>query len=148
MAVTTQVIPARPSAVWAVLADASRYAEWVLGAKAIRGQEGDWPRPGARFHHTVGMGPFRIRDNTEVRSCEPGRRLVLETRVRPWGVAIVSLELDADPGGTRVRMDESPIAPRLLRLLRPLLLPLTVARNQQALRRLGDIAADTETSDG
>lgn len=140
VATTTRHLDAPPEQVWAVLADAHRYAEWVVGASTIRGVEGDWPQPGARFHHKVGVWPLRIRDDTTVVDCDPPRRLVLEARVRPFGVARIELLLQAEGAGTTVSMIEVPTAPFVARWATPLLDPLTDRRNAEALRRLATAA--------
>jgi len=77
MARTTIQVSAPPEAVFAVLSDPFTYAQWVVGCKEIRRVDGDWPEPGATFHHSVGLGPITVRDTTSVEACEPGRRLVL-----------------------------------------------------------------------
>jgi uncharacterized protein YndB with AHSA1/START domain len=135
MAITARDIPALPDQVWAVLADPMRYAEWVVGAQEVRGFDGEWPARGARFHHTVGLGPIRIHDNTSVLECTPSRRLVLRARARPFGHARVELELTASEGGTRVEMTEEPTSP-VAKFGRRVLDPLIHTRNVEALRRL------------
>jgi len=136
---TTDVDAAR---IWDVLADAHGYAEWVMGAKTIRGEEGRWPEPGAAFHHTVGVGPLQVRDNTVVEEMEPGRRLVLRARFRPIGVARIRLELHPDGDGCRVEMEEHVVRPALLAHAEPLLDPLIRLRNTESLRRLEGAARD------
>jgi uncharacterized protein YndB with AHSA1/START domain len=135
MAVTTRDIPASPDEVWAVLADPKRYADWVVGAKEVRGLEGDWPAPGARFHHTVGLGPIHIHDSTSVLESSPPRRLILRARARPLGHARIALELTQSGVGTRVVMTEEPTSP-LASLGQRVLDPLIHTRNVEALRRL------------
>jgi len=107
MAITTRDIPALPDQVWAVLADPLRYAEWVVGAQEVRCFDGEWPEPGARFHHRVGLGPVHIHDDTWVLESTPPRRLVLRARVRPFGHARVALELFACEAGTRVEIEHA-----------------------------------------
>ena len=99
-------IDAPADAVFAVLADADAYAQWVVGAKEIRSSDPDWPNVGSRFYHSVGAGAATIDDSTAVLACEPERRLELEVRFRPAGVARVSLELEAQGASTRVTMRE------------------------------------------
>jgi|SRR6185437_4476888 len=135
MAITTRDIPALPDQVWAVLADPLRYAEWVVGAQEVRCFDGEWPEPGARFHHRVGLGPVHIHDDTSVLESTPPRRLVLRARVRPFGHARVALELFACEAGTRVEIDEEPTSPAA-RVGRKVLDPFIHLRNVEALRRL------------
>src|ERR1700722_16671426 len=108
MATTTTEIPANPEQVWAVLADPEKYAAWVVGAKEVRGSEGNWPSEGARFHHTVGIGFLQLRDQTSVLECDQPHRLVLEARVRPFGLARVEIQLSSSADGTLVTMTEEP----------------------------------------
>src|SRR5689334_10614757 len=65
------VIDASREQVFAVLADGPRYHEWVMGAADVRAADVEWPAPGARIHHSTGVGPLTIDDSTEVVECEP-----------------------------------------------------------------------------
>jgi uncharacterized protein YndB with AHSA1/START domain len=132
-------VSAPPKAVFAMLADAYHYAEWVVGAREIRGVEGDWPSPGSRFFHSVGAGPFTLNDQTEVIESDPPRRLVLEARVRPLMIALVTLTVTASREGSEVVMEEHPVGPAPIRVIAPLLDPLTSKRNMTALHRLKDL---------
>ena len=146
-AVTTKEVPGSPGHVWNVLADGSQYAEWVVGANRIRDVESDWPAVGSRFHHTVGIWPLHLRDNTVVKECEPGHRLVLEARARPVGRARVEMTLLEIPTGTRIVMTEEAISPTVARWSSPLLAPLIHVRNVEALRRLADLCEESESAD-
>jgi uncharacterized protein YndB with AHSA1/START domain len=141
MAVTTLHLDQPPEAVFAVLADPWRYAEWVVGAKKVRDVDADWPRPGSRFHHRVGVGPLTIDDSTVVEEIEPPRRMVLRARARPAGVARVTIELTPAGGGTDVRMTEVPIDGPSRWLDNPILEWLIDLRNRRSLGRLAELAA-------
>ena len=134
------VIKAPVHTVWAVLADAHSYGDWVVGAKDIRSVEGRWPERGSRFHHTVGMGPLNLKDNTKVLESEPNHRIVLEARARPFGRARVEIILSMVGAGTTVAMEEEIISPAVVRALNPALDPLARARNNKALKRLAGLA--------
>ena len=136
MATTERFMPVAPEAVWDALADAGRYADWVVGSKAIRGADADWPAPGARLHHTIGIGPLAISDHTESLEAQPPRRLRMVARARPLGSADVVMELEPEAGGTLVRMSERPGGPLSLLALNPLLGLATKARNAESLHRL------------
>ena len=56
-------MPVPPEAVWDVLAEPGSYGYWVVGSKAIRDADPDWPAPGSKFHHTIGFGPFTVADH-------------------------------------------------------------------------------------
>ncbi len=130
------VIEAPPEAVFAVLADARSYRHWVVGAHEIRGVEGEWPAVGSRFFHTVGVGPFKTKDNTMVTAVEPNRRLELEARARPAGVARVVFTLRPVAGGTEIEIEEYPIRGAAKLLHSPIQDAVIKARNAETLRRL------------
>jgi uncharacterized protein YndB with AHSA1/START domain len=135
-------VEAPPAEVFAVLTDPDSYGFWVVGSKTIRGHDRTWPRPGSRFHHTVGVGPVKLRDDTKVLDIEKDRRLVLEARVRPFGTAVVDIELQRKRRGkaTKVTMHESGCRGALARVWNPLFDALTYARNAVALQRLKRLA--------
>ncbi len=129
-------ISSPPEDVFAVLADARSFAYWVVGAKSIRGTDGDWPSEGAVFHHTVGVGPIKLKDHTRVLECRPPNRLVLEAVAGPLGSARVMLELRPEKGGTGVRMEELPLRGLVTLIPRFLLEFPTRIRNERSLDRL------------
>jgi uncharacterized protein YndB with AHSA1/START domain len=129
-----------PETVWEVLADPDGYRYWVVGSKAIRDADPDFPAPGTRFHHTIGSGPFTLRDHTEVLDSEPARLLRLRALGRPLGTATVTLELTPEDGGTSVRMSENPDGPFALLALNPLVHVTTKLRNAESLMRLEELA--------
>jgi Polyketide cyclase / dehydrase and lipid transport len=136
MSVNEQTTEAKPATVWSVLADAESYGHWVVGAREVRAVEGDWPTPGATFHHTQGLGPLPIiKDTTSVLEEEEGRRLKIEVRIRPWLVGHVEFQLEEVDAGTRIRMHES-TQTGVLFPLKPLLDRLFKARNVESIRRL------------
>ena len=97
--------------VWEVLADGWTYAQWVVGNSRIRAVDDDWPAPGSRILHSVGVWPMVIDDETVVLDSTPQEELVLLARVSPFGAARVAIRLsDIDSGtgesGCRIEMDE------------------------------------------
>ena len=51
--------------VFEVVSDPRTYPDWLVGAQEIRSVDEDWPQPGSRFHHRVGLvGPLTIPDST------------------------------------------------------------------------------------
>jgi uncharacterized protein YndB with AHSA1/START domain len=132
---------ASPDAVFAVLADGERYADWVVGAKKIRSVDADWPAPGSELRHKVGVGPIEIKDRSTVTAVEPGRSITLRVRARPAGVAEVHVEVvPADDGGTDITMEEHPVEGVAKAIDNPLQRLLLKGRNLEALRRLGNLA--------
>lgn len=131
---------APPEAVWRVLADTRSYDYWVVGSKEIRAAEPEWPAPGSRFHHTIGVGPLRTGDHTVVLDAERGRLLRMRAKGRPFGTATVTIELTPRGAGTSVRITEG--LDGLFAPLRfhPLIHVITRARNAESLMRLEELA--------
>ena len=136
---------APPEFVWSVLADGWMYATWVVGASRIREVDPDWPATGSRIHHSVGLWPTLMDDNTrspEV-SATPGRccELVLQARAWPAGEAQVRLLVAparADHSTVSIVEDVTAGPGRLVpRAARQLLI---VPRNKETLQRLALIA--------
>lgn len=135
MTVNEIEVDAPPAAVWAVLADPPSYEEWVVGNKAIRDHDPNWPAPGTEFAHKVGFGPLAVKDKTVSLEGSPSHRLALNVRALPVGHGIVTFELSEAGAGTLVRMEECP-AGGPIKPLWPLFAPLVKVRNAETLRRL------------
>jgi uncharacterized protein YndB with AHSA1/START domain len=134
------LIAAPRERVFAVLAEPSSYAEWLVGTKQVRGAEGGWPKPGARMHHSVGAGPVTIDDSTEVLECDEPARLVLLARLGPLGEFKVDLRLEQVEGdATKVTMLEGPVE-GISRFAGPAGDAFGYARNALSLRRLKELA--------
>jgi len=129
---------ATPEQIWAVLADPLCYDRWVVGAQDIRTADGTWPEPASSLHHTSGLGPLHLKDNTKVVESEPPRRLVLEARGRPIGIARVEIRLEPKGSATLVTMVEHPVRPTAANELNLVLSPFLHTRNAEALSRLED----------
>ena len=129
-----------PEAVWAVLSDPGGYAYWVVGSKRIRDAEPDWPAPGSKFHHTIGVGPLTLDDHTVSLEAEPPRRLKLRAKGRPAGTATVVLELEPHAGGTLVQITENPDGVYAPMALNPVVHVATKLRNAESLMRLEELA--------
>ncbi len=130
-------IDATPECVFEVLLDVGTYPQWVVGCQEIRGCDPSWPSPGARFHHRVGVGPLAVDDSTAIVSVEPPRRLVLEARAGPAGVAEVVFEVTPEAAGSRVRISERPVGGAAATLRNTVQDGLLEFRNVETLRRLG-----------
>jgi uncharacterized protein YndB with AHSA1/START domain len=140
VATNERFMNAPPEAVWAVLADPGGYAYWVVGSKRIRDAEPEWPAPGSKFHHTIGVGPLTLDDHTVSLEAEPPRRLKLRAKGRPAGTATVILELEPRAGGTQVRITENPDGVFSPMALNPLVHVATKLRNAESLMRLEELA--------
>jgi uncharacterized protein YndB with AHSA1/START domain len=136
----TRFMPVPPQAVWDALADPRGFGYWVVGSKTVRDADPDWPAPGSKFHHTVGLGPFEASDHTESVEADPPRRLKLRAKVRPLGTASVTLDMTPKDGGTVVRITENPDGVfRPLAFLPPLQV-FSLLRNAESLMRLEELA--------
>jgi hypothetical protein len=140
LATNERFMPVPPTAVWAALADARGYGYWVVGSKAIRAADPGWPAPGTKIHHTVGVGPLRLGDHTEVLESRGPERLQLRAKGRPFGTAKITLALAPRDGGTVVTMRERPDGLTAMLNLNPLVQVLTKARNSESLMRLEELA--------
>jgi hypothetical protein len=140
VAVNERFMPVPPAALWASLADPAGYGYWVVGSKVIRDADPEWPAPGSKFHHTIGVGPIRVSDHTEALEAEAPSLLRMRTKGRPLGTATVTIEMRARDDGTVVRMTEKPDGLTSILTLNPLLHILTKARNAESLARLEELA--------
>ena len=140
MARNEHLIHAPPETVFGVLSDPRSYAYWVLGSEEIRDADVTWPAPGSRFHHTVKIGPVRLKDHSEVEDVRPGRFLQLRVKGRPLGTARVKLELERVDGATRVTMIEDPADTPTALIFNPLTHLLVRGRNTRSLDRLAELA--------
>lgn len=143
MARNLATFPVPIKQVFAVLADPKTYAYWVVGSDSIRDADASWPAVGSKLHHRLGAGPFKLNDNTEVLEVTEPVHIVLQARARPLGTARVILDL-IDLGGdhTQVTMVEGPGDPISRLLHNPVTDFLLRRRNDEALRRLGQLAAE------
>jgi uncharacterized protein YndB with AHSA1/START domain len=102
----TRDIAAPRQRVWEVMADGWSYSQWVVGNSRMRAVDNDWPAPGSRILHSIGVWPAVIDDETVVLSCTPQEELVLLAKLGPLGAARITLRLSDIPEGCRVEMAE------------------------------------------
>ncbi len=140
MARNEHLIQAPPETVFGVLSDPRSYAYWVVGSEEIRDADVTWPAQGSRFHHTVKIGPLRLKDDSEVEEVRPGQFLQLKVKGRPLGTARVKIALERADGGTRVTMVEDPGNTLSALMFNPLMHLLVRARNVWSLDRLAELA--------
>ncbi len=140
MAVRPVLIRRPPSAVWAVLADGTRYAEWVVGTADSQPVEGTWPEVGASLRYTIRVGPAELHGRTVVRACEPVSQLELEAQSRLVGTARIGIDLRPwGEGRTLVTIDEHPLTGPGGRLHTMLSDAILQVRNRRMVRRLGHV---------
>ena len=141
MTVVRRRTSAPPDAVYAVLADGWRYADWVVGAKTIREVDDTWPAVGSRFHHKVGVGPVELRDSSVCEAVDPGHALSLRVKAFPAGAARVRIVLEpTGDGGTEIIMEEHPLEGFARRFDNPVQRAALRVRNIESLRRLARLA--------
>lgn len=140
MSRTRRLVTVPPEQVWEVLADGWMYPLWVVGAARMREVDDTWPAPGSKLHHSVGLWPALIDDETVVRACEPGRMLRLRARGWPAGEADVVITLTPQDGGTLVEIEEDAVKGPGRLMPKPVRAPLIAWRNVESLRRLAHVA--------
>jgi uncharacterized protein YndB with AHSA1/START domain len=130
-------VSAPREAVFAVLGDARRYADWVVGTSSVHAVDESFPARGSRFGARIAVGPISDDAVTTVLECDEPRRLVLRTRTRRLGAVQIELELEERAEDvTLVTLREHALGNRLVRLALALGDPLLSARNRRSLRRL------------
>jgi len=144
MATNTREIKTVPDRVWDVLSDGWLYPTWVVGATRMRDVERHWPEVGAKLHHSAGVWPAVVNDNTEVLECEPGRYLRLQARGWPLGEAEVAITLTPSGPNTLVKIEESAVSGPGAMIPGPIEGALIRWRNSETLKRLGFIAENRQ----
>jgi uncharacterized protein YndB with AHSA1/START domain len=136
VSVNETTIDATPQQVWDVLADGWLYPLWVVGATRMRAVDDGWPQVGTRIHHSAGVWPAIINDETVVLSADPSRCIELRAKGWPMGEADVKIELEAADEGTLVRIREDAATGPGRLGPGPLREPMLRWRNTETLRRL------------
>lgn len=144
MAVRHQLIHSSPEAVWAVLADASRYGEWVVGPARTSQKDGRWPETGARLEFVVEIGRWSRRGETVVRRSEPPHILELEASGGWMGTARIALELRPWGEETLVICDEHPLRGVSGHLHNTLVDVVLQLRHRGMLKRLARVVEETQ----
>jgi hypothetical protein len=103
------LIDAPLDAVFDVLRDGRRYADWVVGASRIRTVDPQFPEPGTSFGHKLGVWPLLFNDETKVVRRDGSRRLLLRAEIGIFGAATVDLRLTSEGKRTRVALIERPV---------------------------------------
>jgi hypothetical protein len=130
--------------VWNVIAEGWTYSQWVVGNTRMRAVAPNWPAPGSKIHHTLGIWPVVLNDESEVESCTPLEELVLLAKGRPFGGARITLRLSDTHNGSRIEMAEVPVGGPLNWVPRRLALAAAWPRNRECLRRLASLAERRE----
>ena len=130
-----------------MLADGWLYPVWVVGASRMRVVEDEWPQDGSRLHHSLGVWPLLINDDTEVVESRPEGLLSL--RGRGWPLGEVAIVIRTRPVGaeTEVVIEEDVIAGLGRLVPKPVRALALRWRNVETLRRLAYIAERRTAAD-
>jgi hypothetical protein len=135
-----------PEQVFDVLADGWLFPVWVVGASRMRDVDEAWPEVGSHLHHSFGVWPVLINDETRVLEWDPPRRMVIKPAGWPLGEAKVTLEAKPSGDGCLVRiLEEAVKGPGALIPDAVLDVPLHI-RNVETLRRLAFVAEGRDAS--
>ncbi|AKK27328.1 SRPBCC family protein [Mycobacterium sp. EPa45] len=143
----TRDIDAPRERVWEVLADGWTYSQWVVGNSRMRAVDADWPAPGTRILHSIGVWPAVINDETVVLSCTPQEELVLLAKLGPAGAARITLRLSDIDGGCRLEMAEVAVEGPMKFVPNRIQLAGFWPRNRESTWRLANLAADREPAE-
>lgn len=138
MAARHRLIESPVEDVWAVLADGTRYGDWVVGTSESRPEDGAWPQVGSSITYMIQFGPWSVRGSTVVRRSEAPR--VLELEVDSGWIGTARIALEARPWGknTLVTIDEHPLRGPAGKLHNAAVDALIQLRHRSMLARLAD----------
>ncbi|HET8928423.1 MAG TPA: SRPBCC family protein [Microbacterium sp.] len=128
-----------PEAIFEVIGEGWLYPAWVVGAARMREVDSSWPQPGSRLHHSVGVWPALINDNTSCIEWDPPRRAALTARGWPLGEARVTIDVKAHGDGCLVKIQEEAVSGPAV-LVHPLVDLVLLWRNAETLHRLAYLA--------
>jgi hypothetical protein len=141
LASVTRAVEAPASAVWATLSDGWLYASWVVGTSRVRDVDSSWPAVGSRIHHSFGVWPALINDESIVLQSVPEELLHLEAKGRPLGQARVELRIsETGPQRCDVTIVEDVVKGPATLMPLPARQPMIAVRNREALLRLAMLA--------
>ncbi|PRY65055.1 polyketide cyclase/dehydrase/lipid transport protein [Glaciihabitans tibetensis] len=129
-----------PQDVFDVLADAWLFPSWVVGASRMRSVDAAWPTPGSKLHHSFGVWPALLDDETTMLEWDPPRHAVMQPKGWPIGEALVTIDVKPRADGCLVRIKEKAVKGPGALLPASLLDPPLYARNVETLKRLGFLA--------
>jgi hypothetical protein len=145
----SRYVAATPDEVFAVLEDGWSYGSWVVGSSRIRAVPENWPEPGSRLYHSVGLWPLLLSDSTVSMVYEPPVRLVLQARGRPLGEAVVEVVVTPQGAGSRVVIGEDATTAGARSMIpAPVRSAAIRWRNTETLRRLAMLAEKAVSPSG
>jgi hypothetical protein len=140
MSVNVREMSCSPDDVFAVLADGWVFPTWVVGASRMRDVDAEWPAVGSKLHHSFGVWPAVIDDETTVLEWDPPRLFVIQPAGWPLGEARVTVEVKPRGSGCVVRITEKAVKGPGSLIPSGLLDVGLHIRNVETLRRLAYIA--------
>lgn len=140
MSRNVRVLQCSPDAVWRVLADGWLFPGWVVGASRMREVDESWPEAGARLHHSFGVWPVLLNDETVVERFDPPHRIVMRPKGWPLGEARVTIDVKPRGDRTVVRIQEEAVSGPGSFIPAPLLDLALYVRNRETLHRLAYLA--------
>lgn len=140
MSVNVRRMSCTPEQVFSALADPWVYPTWVVGASRLRAADDRYPALGSRLHHSIGVWPFVLNDETRVDEWDPPHRVVLEAKTRPFGTERVIIDVKPRGGGSVVRMEEYPHTGPVTLIPDAIADAILHVRNAESLRRLEWVA--------
>ena len=140
MSVNVRQMNCSPDDVFAVLADGWLFPTWVVGASRMRDVDEAWPAKGSKLHHSFGVWPLLIDDETTVLEWDPPRRMVIQPAGWPIGEARVTVEARPRGEGCVVRITEEAVRGPGALVPAPIMDAALHVRNVETLRRLAFIA--------
>ncbi|PSM45132.1 polyketide cyclase [Streptomyces dioscori] len=147
MAVRHRLIKKSPREVWAVLADGTRYADWVVGTASSYPVRGQWPQVHSAIGYEVRVGPWTLSNESVVRACVEERELELEAIAGPLGTARIAIELRPWGEYTLVIIDEHPLQGAGGTLHNVAVEGLIQVRHRAMLKRLADVCEEAGRSE-
>ncbi|MFJ4036972.1 SRPBCC family protein [Microbacterium sp. NPDC090007] len=136
----TRLMRCTPDDLFAVLSDGWLYPVWVVGAARMRDVDAGWPREGAQLHHSLGVWPVMIHDQSEIVEWDPPRRMRLRPEAGILGRGVLRIDARPHPVGIAVTIAEEPVSGAAAILPTVLWKPLLRLRNRECLNRLAFLA--------
>jgi len=147
MSHTVRTLVCPPERVFAVLADGWLFPSWVVGASRMRSVEDGWPHVGSRLHHSFGIWPVLIDDETTALQWDPPHRFVIQPKGWPIGEARVAIDVEPHERGCVVHIREQAVTgPGAFVPVWMLDIGLHL-RNVETLRRLAFLAEGAASGD-
>ncbi|MEV4997406.1 SRPBCC family protein [Streptomyces niveus] len=139
MAVRHRLIERPVADVWAVLADGSRYGDWVVGTSDSHPESGAWPEVGSSITYTIRLGRWSVSGSTTVRRREKPNVLELEVDSGRLGTARIAVEIRPWGENALVIIDEHPLRGPGGTLHNTVVDALIQLRHRTMLARLADV---------